>query len=141
MANVLPERYRLRIERIPGMEVCSKSLVLGGFIRPSFSNFAQFAVDADGFSKSSEMVVTPEQIADFIKEKSSCVVGSRLLERFGWKIGDESRCRARSGRAIPRSTIRGVYHAKGIDETIMFFHHDYFDELKNDRRVGQAPFK
>jgi putative ABC transport system permease protein len=30
-------------------------------------------------------------------------------------------------------TIRGVYHAHNVDETIMFFHHDYFNELMNDR--------
>ncbi len=29
--------------------------------------------------------------------------------------------------------IRGVYRGEGIDETIVFFHHEYFDELMNRR--------
>ena len=26
-----------------------------------------------------------------------------------------------------------MYHGKGIDETLVFFHHDYFDELMGEK--------
>jgi putative ABC transport system permease protein len=135
LANVLPEKYQLRIERLPGVQYCSKFTWFGGIYRdPSFSNFGQFAVDADRIFKIfPEMVVTPQQEADFIKEKSSCVVGGKLMERFGWKIGDKITLLGSIWPCNPELTIRGVYHARGLDETLMFFHHDYFNELMNDR--------
>ncbi len=135
LANVLPERYQLRIERMPGVQYCSKFTWFGGIYKdPSFSNFGQFAVDSDRIFKIfSEMVVTPEQQADFDREKSSCVVGAKLMERFGWKIGDRVTLQGTIWPCNPELTIRGVYHARGVDETIMFFHHDYFNELMNNR--------
>ena len=135
LANVLPERYQLRIERMPGVEYCSKFTFFGGIYKdPSFSNFAQFAVDPDRIFKIfSEMHVAPGQLADFIREKSSCVVGAKLMERFGWKIGDKVTLMGSIWPCNPELSIRGVYHAKGLDETLMFFHHDYFNELMNDR--------
>ena len=36
----------------------------------------------------------------------------------------------------PELTIRGVYRGDGIDETIVFFHHDYFDELMGNRGLA-----
>jgi putative ABC transport system permease protein len=135
LANVLPEKYQLRIERLPGVQYCSKFTWFGGIYKdPSFSNFGQFAVDADRIFKIfPEMVVAPQEEADFIKEKSSCVVGGKLMERFGWKIGDKVTLLGSIWPCNPELTIRGVYHAHNVDETIMFFHHDYFNELMNDR--------
>jgi len=134
LANVLPEKYQSRIERTPGVQICSKFTFFGGIYKdPSLSNFAQFAVDADRIFKIfPEMAVEPQQEGDFIKEKSSCVVGAKLLERFGWKIGDRITLQGSIWPCDPELTIRGIYHGRGIDETLMFFHHDYFDELMND---------
>jgi len=135
LANVLPEKYQLRIERMAGVQYCSKFTFFGGIYKdPSFSNFAQFAVDADRIFKIfPEMVVPPQQEADFIKEKSSCIVGAKLLERFGWKIGDKVTLMGSIWPCNPELTIRGVYHASNVDETLMFFHDDYFNELMGDR--------
>src|SRR6185503_15638003 len=90
LANVLPEKYQYRIERIPGVKACSKFTYFGGIYKDiSLSNFAQFGVDADRILKIfSEMDVPPQQQTDFIKEKAACLVGEKLMERFGSKIGD-----------------------------------------------------
>lgn len=131
LANVLPEKYQFRLERMPGVLYCSKFTFFGGIYKEqSLSNFAQFAVDADRiFRIFPEAVVDPRQEEAFVKEKSACVVGGKLMERFGWKIGDKITLFGTIWGCDPELTIRGVYHSTSIDETIVFFHHDYFDEL------------
>jgi putative ABC transport system permease protein len=134
LANVLPAKYQLRIERMPGVQYCSKFTFFGGIYKDqNHSNFAQFAVDADRIFKIfSEMIVPPQQQAAFIKEKTACVVVAKLMDRFGWKVGDKVTLLGTIWGCDPELTIRGVYHGQGIDETLVFFHHDYFDELMGD---------
>ncbi len=135
LANVLPEKYQYRIERMPGVQHVSKFTYFGGIYRDeSQSNFAQFAVDADRIFKIfSEVLVDPRQEEAFIREKTACVVGVKLMERFGWKLGDKITFLGTIWRCDLELTIRGVYHGESLDETTVFFHHDYFDELMGDR--------
>ena len=135
LANVLPAKYQLRIERMPGVKYCSKFTYFGGIYKDqSQSNFAQFAVDADRILRIfSEMIVPPQHEEAFIKEKTACIVGAKLMERFGWKVGDKITFQGTIWGCDPELTIRGVYHGQKIDETLVFFHHDYFDELMGDR--------
>lgn len=135
LANVLPEKYQYRIERMPGVEHVSKFTWLGGiYIDEASSNFAQFACDADRiFRIFPEAVVDPRQEETFVKEKNSCVVGRKLLERFRWKLGDRITFQAGLWPCDVELVIRGVYHSEGLDETLVFFHHDYLDELLGRR--------
>jgi putative ABC transport system permease protein len=130
LANVLPEKYQYRIERIPGVKYCSKFTYFGGIYKDmSLSNFAQFGVDADRILQIfSEMEVEPQQQEAFIREKTACLVGAKLMERFGWKLGDKITLLGAMWPCDLDLTIRGAYHGNGIDETMVFFHHDYMDE-------------
>jgi putative ABC transport system permease protein len=140
LANVLPAKYQFRIERMPGVKYCSKFTYFGGIYKDqSQSNFAQFAVDADRiFRIFSEMIVSPREEEEFRKEKTACIVGAKLLERFGWKVGDKITFQGTIWGCDPELTIRGAYRGQGIDETLVFFHHDYFDELMGDRGLVGA---
>ena len=130
LANVLPEKYQYRIERIPGVKSCSKFTYFGGIYRDiSLSNFAQFGVDADRiFNIFSEIEVPPSQRIAFIRERTACLVGGKLMTRLGWKLGDHVTLQGTLWPCDLELTIRGVYWGHGIDETIVFFHHEYFDE-------------
>jgi putative ABC transport system permease protein len=79
------------------------------------------------------MDVPRQQEEAFVKEKTACIVGAKLMERFGWKLGDKVTFQGTIWACDPELTIRGVYHGKDIDETLVLFHHDYFDELTGDR--------
>jgi putative ABC transport system permease protein len=135
LANVLPSKYQYRIERMPGVQVCSKFTFFGGIYKDeAHSNFAQFACDADRILQIfTEMSVEPHQQDAFTKEKSACVVGAKLMERFGWKLGDRITLMGTIWGCNPELTTRGVYHGKDVDETLLLFHHDYFDELMDNR--------
>ena len=129
LANVLPEKYESIIERVPGVRYCSKFTWFGGIYKDERNFFPQFACEADKlFRIFTESDIDPKQLDDFIKERASCVVGIKTMQRFGWKIGDKITLRGTIWPCDVELTIRGVYYG-GIDETNLFFHHEYFDEL------------
>ncbi|MBM3891749.1 MAG: FtsX-like permease family protein, partial [Verrucomicrobia bacterium] len=128
LANVLPQKYQSRIERIPGVKWCSKFTWFGGIYIDEKNFFSQFACDADClFNIFTEARVAPEQREAFIKEKTACIVGWKTMQRFGWKLGDKITLLGTAWPCDLELVIRGVYYG-GIDETNMFFHHDYLDE-------------
>ncbi len=129
LGNVLPVRYQERMARLPEIAACSKFTWFGGIYKDEKNFFPQFAVDADQIFKIlTEARVEPQQLKDFIKERTACVVGKSTMKRFGWKIGDKVNLRGTFWGCNPELVIRGVYEG-GIDESNMFFHHEYFDEL------------
>ena len=133
LANMLFSKYKERIERMPGVKHCTKLLWFGGIYRDEKNFFPQFACDADTvFKVLSEARIDPIQLAAFIKERTACVVGIKTMERFGWKIGDRITLMGAMWPCNLELTIRGVY-AGTVDETNLFFHHEYFDEALGDK--------
>jgi putative ABC transport system permease protein len=133
LANVLPEKYQSRIERIPGVQYCTKFTWFGGVYQDPKNFFPQFACEADKlFKVFTESDIDAKQLEDFVKERTACVVGIKTMQRFGWKIGDKITLLGEIWPCDVELVIRGVYH-KGIDETNLFFHHEYFDELMGKR--------
>jgi putative ABC transport system permease protein len=129
LANVLPEKYQSRIERMPGVMYCTPFTWFGGVYKDQENFFPNFAVEADKlFKVFTESDIDSKQLDDFIKEKTACVVGVKTMQRFGWKVGDKITLLGELWPVDVELTIRGVYYG-GIDETNLFFHHDYFDEL------------
>jgi putative ABC transport system permease protein len=129
LANVLPEKYQSRIERMPGVKVCTRFTWFGGVYKDPENFFPNFACEADKlFKVFTESNIDPKQRDDFIRERTACVVGVKTMQRFGWKIGDRITLQGELWPCDVELIIRGVYSG-GIDETNLFFHHDYFDEL------------
>jgi putative ABC transport system permease protein len=135
LANVLPDKYIHRIERTPGVKAVSRFTFLGGIYKdPSQSRFAQFVVDADKiFDIFTEIKVAPESRALFQKEKSACIVGEKLMQRYGWKLGDKITFQQGLWPVNVEVIIRGTYTRQNpnepVDENMVFVRHDYFDEL------------
>lgn len=133
LGNVLPEKYQARIERMPGVKYCMKLTWFGGIYKDERNFFPQFGVDADRlFDVFTESSTDPRQVEAFIKERTACIVGSKTMQRFGWKIGDKITLLGTIWPCDLELTIRGIYTG-GIDETNLFFHHEYFDELMGKR--------
>lgn len=129
LGNVLPVRYYDRLVRLPEVAACSKFTWFGGIYKDEKNFFPQFAVDADQiFDILTEARVDSGQLQDFLKEKTACVVGRSTMKRFDWKVGDKVNLRGTFWGCDPELVIRGVYEG-GVDESNMFFHHEYFDEL------------
>lgn len=133
LANMLFSKYKSQIERMPGVKHCSKLLWFGGIYQDEKNFFPQFACDADTvFKVLSEARIDPQQLQQFIKERTACVVGIKTMQRFGWKLGDRITLMGAMWPCNLELTIRGVYSGS-VDETNLFFHHEYLDEALGDR--------
>jgi putative ABC transport system permease protein len=133
LANMLFSKYKSQIERMPGVKHCTKLLWFGGIYRDEKNFFPQFACDADTvFKVLSEARIDPQQLAAFIKERTACVVGIKTMQRFGWKLGDRITLMGAMWPCNLELTIRGVYSGS-VDETNLFFHHEYLDEALGDK--------
>ncbi len=129
LANLIPAKYKDRVARMPGVEKVSSFSWFGGVYKDENNFFPQFAVDPETiFTIFNEAVVDPREVEAFEKEKSACIVGVKTMDRFGWKVGDKITLLGTIFPCDLELTIRGIYR-EGIDETNLFFHHAYLDEL------------
>jgi len=135
LANMLFSKYKARIERMPGVKHCTKLLWFGGIYQDEKNFFPQFACDADTlFKVLSEATIEPRQLEQFVKERTACVVGIKTMERFGWKLGERITLMGAMWPCNLELTIRGVYSGS-VDESNLFFHHEYLDEALGDQGI------
>jgi putative ABC transport system permease protein len=99
--------------------------------------FAQFFVDPKTlFDVQFESQISPEEKAAFQRERTAAVVGKKLADKYGWKLGDVIELKGAIYPLDPRLTIRGIY--TGPQETNLYFHRDYVEEaFGNPGNVGQ----
>jgi putative ABC transport system permease protein len=139
IADSMPESYRQKIEQVPGVVAVYPSNWFGGIYKedkPRYT-FAQFYVDAKNlFDVQFELQISPEEKAAFQQERTAAVVGKKLADKYGWKLGDVIELKGAIYPLDPRLTIRGIY--TGPQETVFYFHREYVEEaLGRPGRVGQ----
>lgn len=131
----LPVSYANRLEAIDGVERVTWANWFGGRYGDGKRFFANFAVDAESYLELyPEMAVAPEHREAFLRDRAGALVGVRLLDIFGWKVGQDVTLQ---GTIFPGDwtfTIRGVYTPTdpAINDDAMLFHWAYLDE-----RIGR----
>jgi putative ABC transport system permease protein len=84
----LPLSYRDRIAQVPGVTKVTFSNWFGGVYKDRKNFFAQFAIDpASGLDVFNLRFVQGKK-EDFIGDRNSCIVGTKLAEKYGFKLGD-----------------------------------------------------
>ena len=138
----LPLAYRDRLAQVPGVVHVGYGNWFGGYYQDPKNQFAQFAVDAPTFFDvfASEVVLSPDQRGAFLEERTACIAGRALCDKYGWKIGDVIPI---TGTIFPgewRLTLRGIYTGKteDVDENSLFFHWDYLNESLPPGRQNQV---
>ena len=152
--EVVPLTHGARIEALPGVRRAAATMLFGGVLPARKEGkasqgsdagtdwtkvFQNAAVDAEPyFAMSPELIVAPDQFRDFLEDLRGCVVGRKLAEKFGWKIGDhfflESFASALRKRSGPfEFVVRGFIETDlakypGTDPNMMFFHLKYLSE-------------
>lgn len=139
IADSMPEAYRQKIEQIPGVVATCPSNWFGGIYKedkPQYM-FAQFFVDPKTiFDVQFESQISPEEKAAFQRERNAAVVGKKLADKYGWKLGDVIELKGAIYPLDPRLTIRGIY--TGPQETNFYFQRDYVEEaFGRPGNVGQ----
>ncbi len=131
IAFPLPLAYKSKLQAMPEIEEVTYANWFGGIYKDPGNFFAQFAVDpVSYFNVYSEYDVKPEDMQAFLNDRSGAIVGQKLAERYGWKVGDIIRLQGTIYEGDWDLTIRGLYRGtkKSSDETIFFFHWKYLDE-------------
>ena len=135
----LPVSYAGRLEAIPGVERVSWANWFGGQYGDGKRFFANFGVDAKSYLELyPEMSVPADQREAFLQDRSGALIGVRLLDVFGWKVGQNVTLR---GTIFPGDwtfTVRGVYTPtdKAINDDALMFHWQYLDERTGRRGLA-----
>ncbi len=137
----LPLAYEEQLLKIDGVSKVTYAAWFGGIYIDPKNFFANFAVDpATYLDMYAEFIVPPEEMKAFLDDRRGAIVGRRLADRFGWKIGDNVPL---IGTIYPgdwKFTIRGIYNGrdKDVDETAFLFRFDYLDEVMKETMPGRA---
>ena len=133
MIMPLPYAYKEKIGRLPGIAAVQAACWFGGVYQDPKNFFPQFAFETEEFRRMYPEYLMPEgQWKAYVEDMQGCLVGSKLLKRFGWKVGDRIALR---GAIYPGSwefNIRGAFeNKKQEDDTgAMFLHYKYLDERR-----------
>jgi putative ABC transport system permease protein len=142
----LPLSYRERIRQVDGVQQVSYGSWFGGLYIDEKNFFPNFAVETEQYLKLyPEFVLSPEQLAATIHDRTGCVAGRKLAERFRWKIGDSIVLKGTIYPGEWEFVLRGIYRGrdKTVDETQLFFNWDYLNETMKKtvpRRANQVGF-
>ena len=148
--QALPMRQLRQIEGVPGVAAVNYAQWFGGFYQDPNNFFAQFAVDPDRlFEVYPEWTLTDAEKQRFRSIKSSTIVGKRLAEEFGWKVGDQVPLEStiwptQDGNKIWTFEVAGIFG--GIDKdwetrtNLMYLNFAYFDEERQFGRGGAGTF-
>lgn len=136
--QLLTESYESRIEQVPGVANATHATWFGGIYQEPKNFFAQMPVEADEyFDFYPEYLVSDEHLAAFQATRSGAIAGRRLLERFGWEVGDRIPIKAtawlkKDGGGTWEFDLVGVYDGaeKGTDTSQFFFRYDFFEETR-----------
>jgi putative ABC transport system permease protein len=133
----LPRPYLERIRRMQGVRDVAHASWLGGVYQDPKNFFAQFAIVPDDWLRMyPEFVVDPAEWKEFLADRQGAVIGEKLAERFGWKVGDRVPLKMPGflGGATWDFNIRGIYRGTRPrdDETQFWMRHDYLVEKGPD---------
>jgi putative ABC transport system permease protein len=127
----LPISYMERVRHVDGVKGVSYANWFGGVYVTEKNFFPNFAIEPDSYlNLYPEFNLPADQRRVFVSDRKGCVVGRKLAERFGWKIGDTITLK---GTIFPGNwefVLRGIYNGteKSTDENQFFFHWTYLNE-------------
>jgi len=86
----LPMAYQRRIEQVPGVVGVAYADWFGAKYQNESNAFPVFAVDPTRYlDMYPEFTIRREQREAFVKTRTGAVAGKRLVDRYGWRIGQK----------------------------------------------------
>jgi putative ABC transport system permease protein len=145
LIQLLPESYKARMEKIPGVKAVAHQTWFGGYYQDPKNFFMQCPVVPDDFmTMYPEFLLKAEQMKAWRETRTGAIVGRASAEKFGWKIGDKipifSPIYTMNGKQTWEFDLVGIYDGKekSTDNMSMFFRYDFFDEARPDWGKGQV---
>jgi putative ABC transport system permease protein len=141
LAFSLPLTYAQKIRQIPGVTAVSWANWFGGVYITERNFFPQFAIDAPSYlAIYPEFLLSPEEQKAFFTDRQGAIVGRKLADQFGWKVGDQIPLRGTIFPGTWTFNLRGIYDGReaATAESQMFFHWDYLNESLKKRFPRRA---
>jgi putative ABC transport system permease protein len=126
----MPEAYREKIKRVPGVREVMVSQWFGGvYINDRPENlFARFAIEPDKiFTVRGEMKLPEEQKIAFQRERTACLIGRQLSEKINKHLGDRITLQGDIFPITLELTVRAIFDTEENNE-ILYFDRKYLDE-------------
>ncbi|GJI94622.1 ABC transporter ATP-binding protein [Duganella caerulea] len=139
----LPLSYQARIRAVPGVSGVGFANWFQGTYKDPKNFFAQFAVSGESYLNIyPDYLLPPEQRADFLKDRKGCIVGRKLADQYGFKVGDVIPLKGTIYPGNWELTVRGIYDGRQstTNTATLFFHWDYVNETMKKvmpRRANQ----
>ncbi|MGY3237554.1 MULTISPECIES: ABC transporter permease [unclassified Bradyrhizobium] len=136
----LPISYFNRVAAIDGVAQITHFSWFGGYYQEPRNFLVAFAVDPENWMKlrDTDFVFSPEARAAFIRERTGVLVGARMMEKWGWKIGDHVPISSniwsqKNGSHAWDFIIVGSFTARipQADTNVMLMGYDYFNETRS----------
>ena len=141
LATVMPISYRQKILQVPGVREVMVMQWFGGVYKDPKNVFARFAVEpARLFTLYPEYITSEEEKKAFIRERTACMIGRAIAEKYNIKLGDRLTLAGDIFPVTLEFTVRSIYDSVDNNET-MYFNLDYlFESLPAGRRDFAGTF-
>ena len=137
----LPLNYAQRLRAVEGVQQVSWANWFGGVYITERNFFPQFAVDPPSYlALYPEYRIPDEQKLAFYRDRQGAVVGRKLADKFGWKVGDQIPLRGTIYPGTWTFTLRGIWDGADAktDESQMLFHWGFINESIRQRFKGRG---
>ena len=121
----LPLTYAAKLRQVAGVASVTWANWFGGVYISERNFFPQFAIDAPTYlDMYPEFVLSAEEKRSFLIDRKGAIVGRKLADRYGWKVGDQIPLRGTIYTGTWTFTLRGIYDGAEAttDQSTMFFH-------------------
>lgn len=139
----LPLAYKERIEKVDGIEKVTFANWFGGVYIDKKQFFARMAVDAETFiDVYPELLIPSEQLEAFKRDRSGCIIGEQLAQRYNLKIGDIMPVEGDIYPGKWEFTVRAIYKPRDkiTDPSNMLFQWQYLEERLRKEWPGRAGY-
>jgi putative ABC transport system permease protein len=139
----LPLSYADRLRNVDGVTGVSWSNWFGGVYITERNFFPQFAVEpASYLALYPEYVLKDEEKKAFILDRQGAIVGRKLANQYGWKIGDQIPIRGTIFPGTWTFTLRGIWDGVDAktDESQFLFHWQLLAESNRKRFKRSADY-
>lgn len=139
----LPLSYAERLRNVEGVTGVSWSNWFGGIYITERNFFPQFAVEpASYLALYPEYVLKDEEKKAFILDRQGAIVGRKLADQYGWKIGDQIPLRGTIFPGTWTFTLRGIWDGVDAktDESQFLFHWQLLAESNRQRLKRGADY-
>jgi putative ABC transport system permease protein len=132
----LPLAYAERLRAVDGITSVSWSNWFGGIYLEPRNFFPQFAVDGPSYlALYPEYRINPDELQAWLRDRKGALVGRKLADKWGWKIGDQIALKGTIYSGTWTFTLRAIWDGADptVEESQLLFHWGYLNETVRAR--------